>query len=247
MKFQLTNISGVFLFIVGLAALSFGQIAYSEDQFRAFDAKGNPVTMDQIIKAIGDVDAVFLGEQHDDAVAHAIQAEIFKRTIEQYGAKRRVALSMEMFERDTQIVVNEYLNGQITEAQFLASSRPWGNYKTDYRPLLPDPCVSAVPGIGNPGIIEGRVFQARALLMSLFAAHKVRVQHGESVEHFLAHVHRQHGGEYEVHHIDHPLARGQFDSGHGSTCWLWNMKADTRHGVTQTIKRRSEGCKRPNV
>ncbi len=136
MKFQLTNISGVFLFIVGLAALSFGQIAYSEDQFRAFDAKGNPVTMDQIIKAIGDVDAVFLGEQHDDAVAHAIQAEIFKRTIEQYGAKRRVALSMEMFERDTQIVVNEYLNGQITEAQFLASSRPWGNYKTDYRPLL---------------------------------------------------------------------------------------------------------------
>jgi len=136
MKFQIKKIAVVLSLIFALAAISLGQIAYSEDQFRAFDAKGNPVTIDQIIKAIGGVDAVFLGEQHDDSVAHAIQAEIFKRTIEQYGAKRRVALSMEMFERDTQVVVNEYLNGQITEAQFLASSRPWGNYKTDYRPLL---------------------------------------------------------------------------------------------------------------
>jgi len=41
-----------------------------------------------------------------------------------------------MFERDVQIVVNEYLQGLISEQHFLASSRPWGNYKTDYRPLL---------------------------------------------------------------------------------------------------------------
>jgi uncharacterized iron-regulated protein len=41
-----------------------------------------------------------------------------------------------MFERDTQIVVNEYLAGLITEKKFLDDSRPWGNYKTDYRPLV---------------------------------------------------------------------------------------------------------------
>jgi uncharacterized iron-regulated protein len=43
---------------------------------------------------------------------------------------------MEMFERDIQIVVNEYLKGLISEQHFLASSRPWPNYKTDYRPLV---------------------------------------------------------------------------------------------------------------
>ena len=114
----------------------FATSALFRGQFRAFDAKGNPVTMDQIIKAIGETDVVFLGEQHDDGVGHAVQAEIFKRTVEQYGAKRRVALSLEMFERDNQIVVNEYFNGQITEAHFMSSSRPWPNYKTDYRPLV---------------------------------------------------------------------------------------------------------------
>ncbi len=136
MKFQIKNVLSIFALFFCLAGYSFGQIPYSEEQFRAFDGKGNPVTMDQIMKAIGETDVVFLGEQHDDAVGHAIQAEIFRRTVAQYGTSRRVALSLEMFERDTQIVVNEYLNGQITEAQFLASSRPWGNYKTDYRPLV---------------------------------------------------------------------------------------------------------------
>src|SRR3954467_8455063 len=43
---------------------------------------------------------------------------------------------MEMFERDVQIVLDEYLSDLITEQHFLASSRPWGNYKTDYRPLV---------------------------------------------------------------------------------------------------------------
>ena len=43
---------------------------------------------------------------------------------------------MEMFERDVQIVVDEYLGGLISEQHFLLSSRPWPNYKTDYRPLV---------------------------------------------------------------------------------------------------------------
>jgi uncharacterized iron-regulated protein len=34
------------------------------------------------------------------------------------------------------MVVDEYLAGLITEQHFLSSSRPWGNYKTDYRPLV---------------------------------------------------------------------------------------------------------------
>ncbi len=113
-----------------------GQIAYSEDQFSVFDGKGNPATIEQIIRAIGENEAVFLGEQHDDAVAHAIQFEIFKRVVAEYGTKRRVGLTLEMFESDVQTVLDEYLAGQISEAHFMLSSRPWGNYKTDYRPLV---------------------------------------------------------------------------------------------------------------
>ncbi len=124
----------VIIFVMTLAALP--QIQISEANYRIFDAKGNSVGLEKVIAEVGKNDVVFLGELHDDATAHFLQAEIFKQTIEKYSLNRKVALSLEMFERDVQIVVNEYLDNQISEAQFLAASRPWGNYKTDYRPLV---------------------------------------------------------------------------------------------------------------
>ena len=105
-------------------------------KFRVFDSKGNPSSIEKIVEAAGTVDVLFLGEYHDDAVGHALQADVFRRVVETYSGRRPVSLSFEMFERDVQMVVDEYLRGQISEAQFLASSRPWNNYKTDYRPLL---------------------------------------------------------------------------------------------------------------
>ena len=43
---------------------------------------------------------------------------------------------MEMFERDVQQVLDDYLAGRMDEQQFLAASRPWPNYHTAYRPLI---------------------------------------------------------------------------------------------------------------
>lgn len=107
-----------------------------EGKFTVFTGKGQPSSIDAVMNSLADADVVFLGEYHDDAVAHAIQLEVFKRAIEQYGEKRRVTLSLEMFERDVQTVVDEYLAGLISESHFLLSSRPWPRYKTDYRPLV---------------------------------------------------------------------------------------------------------------
>lgn len=123
-----------FLFLVTMTISSFGQT--NEANYRVFDATGNPASLDKILAAIGQTDVVFLGENHDDATAHALQLQIFKAVIEKYGKERKVALSMEMFERDVQTVVNEYLNNLISESHFLLSSRPWNNYKQDYRPLV---------------------------------------------------------------------------------------------------------------
>ncbi len=114
--------------------MTFGQA--NPEHYRVYDASGNPATFDQIIEAVGRNEVVFLGEMHDDAVGHAVQFEIFKAAVEKYGSTRPVALSLEMFERDVQMVVNEYLTGLISEKKFMDDSRPWGNYKTDYRPLV---------------------------------------------------------------------------------------------------------------
>lgn len=127
------------LFALILLVVCSGISIYSQtgdETFRVYRSSGEASSIEDIVKALSDIDVVFLGEQHDDTIAHGLQLEIFRRAISEYAAKRRVALSLEMFERDVQTVVDEYLKGQITENHFLLSSRPWANYKADYRPLV---------------------------------------------------------------------------------------------------------------
>lgn len=122
--------------IFGLILMSSVFAQANPDNYKIYDAKGNPATLEQILEAVAKNDVVFLGEQHDDATAHALQFQIFKTAVEKYSPNRKITLSLEMFERDVQTVVNEYLAGLISENHFMSSSRPWGNYKTDYRPLV---------------------------------------------------------------------------------------------------------------
>lgn len=119
-----------------LAAATNAQTPLSDANFRAYDKQGNPAKIEQIVDELNNADVIFLGEQHDDPTAHAFQMEIFRRAFEKYGKERRVILSMEMFERDVQLVVDEYLQDLINEANFISASRAWGNYKTDYKPLV---------------------------------------------------------------------------------------------------------------
>lgn len=123
------------LFFITLMSFSISAQT-TEANYRIYDAAGNAADFQQIIDRIGNADVVFLGENHDDATAHALQLEIFKRAARKYSAQRKVALSLEMFERDVQIVLDEYLKNLITEKKFLDDSRPWKNYQTDYRPLV---------------------------------------------------------------------------------------------------------------
>jgi uncharacterized iron-regulated protein len=125
------------LFSIFTVLLNYTVSAQTTDfPFRIYDSKGNTATLQQVVDAAGKSDVVFLGENHDDATAHYLQAEIFKQTFEIYAKKRKIGLSMEMFERDVQTVVDEYLKDLITEKKFLDDSRPWNNYKTDYCPLI---------------------------------------------------------------------------------------------------------------
>lgn len=78
-------------------------------------------------------DVVFIGEQHDDPETHRAEAELLA-AIGQSG--RPVIVSLEMFERDVQSIVDDYLTGRVAEREFLARSRPWDRYATDYRPLV---------------------------------------------------------------------------------------------------------------
>ncbi len=130
------KISILLAIVLAVTFSGLAQNMMSEENFRVFDKQGNPATLNQIIDKLKDVDVVFLGENHDDATGHSVQLDIFKKAFAKYGSERQVALSLEMFERDTQAVVDEYLQDLITEKQFLSDARPWNNYETDYKPLV---------------------------------------------------------------------------------------------------------------
>ncbi len=78
-------------------------------------------------------DVIFLGEQHDDPSTHRMEAALLDAIARRRG---NVVVSMEMFERDVQPVLDAYLAGKLDEATFLKTSRPWPNYPTDYRPIV---------------------------------------------------------------------------------------------------------------
>ena len=125
----------IVLLLIGMMNL-IADAQNAAQNYRVYDGTGAEATVERIVEAAAKADVVFLGENHDDATAHTLEAEIYRRIVEKYSSKRRVILSMEMFERDVQIVVDEYLKDLITEKKFLDDSRPWNNYQTDYRPLV---------------------------------------------------------------------------------------------------------------
>ncbi len=111
-------------------------VQVTDKHFRIFKPDGKEASVNDIFSAMKDVDVVFIGENHDDPVAHHLETVLFKGAGESYKSQRPVVLSLEMFESDVQVVLDEYLTGLITEAQFMSNSRPWGNYKVDYRAMV---------------------------------------------------------------------------------------------------------------
>ena len=109
--------------------------AESNYKIRVFDTKSNKnVGLEKMINKFSKkMDVIFVGEIHDDKVTHMIESIIFEKLNEE---NQIWDLSMEMFERDIQDVINAFLQGVIDEKTFLKLSRAWPNYKTDYKPLV---------------------------------------------------------------------------------------------------------------
>jgi len=101
---------------------------------RVFDSRQKSLTdFEAMVADLARADVVLVGEQHDDPNTHRLEAAILQ------GLQRRgvtATVSLEMFERDVQAHVDDYLSGKLAEEAFIAQSRPWPRYATDYKPLV---------------------------------------------------------------------------------------------------------------
>lgn len=118
--------------ILSFSLQSFAQV--TEKNYKIYSVKdGKEVTLTQIAEDMKDYDVLFYGEEHNDSVTHYLENKMLEELYYKYNSS--VTLSMEMFERDVQTVMNEYLKDFVREKNFKKDARVWGNYK-DYRPMV---------------------------------------------------------------------------------------------------------------
>lgn len=131
--------------ILFLPALSKAQEI--DRHFKIFDVKKQKtIAVDDIIKDMSTADVLFFGEEHNDSIGHYLEALIFKKMTQAYPNK--TALTLEMFHTDVQPIINEYLNGNISEKNFIKEARAWNNYK-DYRPMIEEAKTNKLSVIGG--------------------------------------------------------------------------------------------------
>ncbi len=102
--------------------------------FQFYNQKGKTVKFDKMIKDLANYEVVFIGEHHNNSINHWLQLRITKALFEQKNGQ--LTLGAEMFERDNQTQLNDYLSGKLDEKVLKDSMRLWNNYETDYRPLV---------------------------------------------------------------------------------------------------------------
>jgi uncharacterized iron-regulated protein len=116
-----------FLFI----SLSFSQ---KEQAFVIYKSNGKKASYKQMKALALENQLVFFGEFHDNPISHWLEFELMLDLFAQHQSN--LVLSFEMFEQDQQAILNDYLNGKLSDKLFKDSCRLWPNYETDYKPLL---------------------------------------------------------------------------------------------------------------
>lgn len=108
--------------------------ARDKPAYQLFNIEGKKVKYKKVIDEIKDADVVFFGERHSNPISHWLQFEMARDLLSIKGDD--LILGAEMFETDDQLLLNEYLNGLISEQHFKSDARLWSNYETDYKPLV---------------------------------------------------------------------------------------------------------------
>lgn len=105
----------------------------------AFDgATGEVIPWSEVLDRVASTRAVFVGETHDDAAAHAVEHALVDSFL---GANPGAAVSLEFLERDDQPATDKYLRGELTLEEFIdqTKSRDWAgkdSWIPWYQPMI---------------------------------------------------------------------------------------------------------------
>ncbi|MDP8203978.1 MAG: ChaN family lipoprotein [Candidatus Tenebribacter mawsonii] len=120
--------------IIIIAFIVISTIPTFSQEYKIIDTKTKEeIVLKEMAERLGDYDTIFFGEFHGNRILHSLEIELLKMF---HRNNKNLIISMEMFERDVQYVLDKYLSDEISEEEFLTNSRPWPNYETDYKSLI---------------------------------------------------------------------------------------------------------------
>jgi uncharacterized iron-regulated protein len=110
-------------------------LTYSQEKkaFSLYTQEGEKISYDTMLDSLSKTNVVLFGEYHNNPISHWLQ---FGVVSDLKTSKINLAIGAEMFETDTQSVLNLYLKDSLTEPKFKKEARVWSNYSTDYKPLV---------------------------------------------------------------------------------------------------------------
>ncbi|PSB33994.1 ChaN family lipoprotein [Chlorogloea sp. CCALA 695] len=115
---------------------SINTAAYTSNFKACIDSKKRIIGRSQLLHQLALAKVVYLGETHDNAEDHRLQLEIVQQL---YKKNSKLAISLEMFQRPYQGVVNDYLAGKIDEQELLDKTeykQRWGYPWEYYAPIV---------------------------------------------------------------------------------------------------------------
>lgn len=130
--FKILKMKNIFIAILLTSFCSID--AQNLKAFQFYNQKGKAVTTEKLVKELAEYDVVFFGENHNNSINHWLQLKITQALFEQKN--RQIILGAEMFEKDNQSQLNQYLEGKIDAKTLKDSARLWNNFTTDYKPLV---------------------------------------------------------------------------------------------------------------
>jgi uncharacterized iron-regulated protein len=99
-------------------------------------ATGKVITLDELIPKLSDASIIYIGEMHTSSEDHQAQLTILKKLSE---SNKCIEMGMEMFPGAAQPVLNRFIQGEMTEDEFLQEvqwDQVWGFPFQLYRPLI---------------------------------------------------------------------------------------------------------------
>lgn len=115
--------------------------------YKLYNNQGVEVGFNSMIDSLAQNDVIFIGEYHNCSIVHWLELEIVKSLSERLD--KNLTLGLEMLECDNQLIIDEYLEGLISEERYLSEAYLWPNYKLDYAPIVNFAKENSIPVVAT--------------------------------------------------------------------------------------------------